>query len=866
MIRLYSPKWLAYALTISLSWLIAPNMFAQVSLFDDAVSIGTIFHSNGSEPANPMVDNLNHSSLVINNSGAGAWERTELFPDTYTIQANDKLFISFYNPNGAASWQLKMSLSTSGADFYIGDFGHNVNAAGGWHETVIDLSAYTAEELTKITIYPTGGEALSIFYDQLYIDTKSSLGFTYLFNEVTSFGLWNSAGAIVSNPVSDAINYSGMAISNNGSNGWEETQWFPDYVIQPGDQFHISFYNPNGAVGWQLRMDLSTAGSFTFIGEPGHDANAATGWVEATLSLDAYATESISKIQLYPAAGEAKQVYYDNVYFSSSSQLSNYWTGSSSTNWMTTANWQGDYLPSALSNVTILDSSNPPVISDNIEIGGLILSDDLRVTSGTLTVNGDVDGISGSLLVSSGASLITMGSISGTSHQISRNTTFNVSTGQYSAVGSPVSAASTSVLGSLVYQYDEDIDYDNGSGNGSARFIKITTPETMLPGDAYFSGFTGMIDFIGTPNTGNIDLGLVYDDINDGANAGFNLVSNPYPCAINYESFVDNNTDISGTIYLWDDGGSNTGQRTNSDYVTVNLIGSIGDGSAATGGPNNDGGGSRWDNHLLAGQGFFVKATSAGTLHFNNDMKAAGSNSDGNFFRVEGLEEQRMIQSMKLTLSNAENTIGNETLLGFLEDATMGYDRLYDAFKIDGNQGIKLFTKIDDMPLAIQGLPLVEEEMIIPLLMSLGQPEDYKLNLQSLNNWPDDRYVYLQDNKLGIEIALDQNSQYQFHSEAVESNARFSLAIRSSKLLAIEDNVTMTVQYNRNELILSDSKSNSGPTSVQILDLSGKVLLKRELETVGTRSILNFDFEANKLYIIKVATKDKVIVSKIAFN
>ena len=52
------------------------------------------------------------------------------------------------------------------------------------------------------------------------------------------------------------------------------------------------------------------------------DAGAATAWKEASLDLSAYVGESISQIKIFPAAGESKSVYFDNIYISTSSMLS----------------------------------------------------------------------------------------------------------------------------------------------------------------------------------------------------------------------------------------------------------------------------------------------------------------------------------------------------------------------------------------------------------------------------------------------------------------------------------------------------------------------------------------------------------------
>ncbi|MEQ8546260.1 MAG: BNR repeat-containing protein, partial [Cyclobacteriaceae bacterium] len=248
---------------------------------------------------------------------------------------------------------------------------------------------------------------------------------------------------------------------------------------------------------------------------------------------------------------------------------SNTWTGATSKAWDVAGNWSANAVPTATDPVVIADVANKPVIaSGNIEVLSLDISDAAMLTVSTgasLSIPGALTATgTGHVVVESGASLLTSGSVTGTSHVFKRTTTFDSNTGKYSVVGSPVSGASTSSLGSLVYSYDETVAFGS---DGSARFKEVTTPETMAGGNAYFSAFTGEVTFTGTPHTGDVSVPLAYD-ANDGENAGFNLVSNPYPAAINYLELIKetNNPNISGTVYLWDDGGSDVGQRSNSDY------------------------------------------------------------------------------------------------------------------------------------------------------------------------------------------------------------------------------------------------------------------------------------------------------------
>ncbi|MEO9966820.1 MAG: T9SS type A sorting domain-containing protein [Reichenbachiella sp.] len=304
--------------------LIAPfGSFSQTMFYEDAVSTGNIWHSAGSEPTNPTLDATNYTSKSILNNGSASWEETQIFPSTYTIQSGDKFYISFYNPNGASNWQLKMDLSTTGAGTWIGEPSHVAHASSGWNEVAVDLSAYAGEDLTKIAIYPSAGESKAVYYDETYVNDQSLLNFTYLYRDLVSTGtIWHSAGSEPANPTLDAINHTSKSMLNNGSAAWEETQIFPNtYTIQSGDKFYISFYNPNEADNWQLKMDLSTSGAATWIGESSHAVRASSGWNEVEVDLATYVGEDLTKVTIYPSAAESKSVYYDEIYINDQSLL-----------------------------------------------------------------------------------------------------------------------------------------------------------------------------------------------------------------------------------------------------------------------------------------------------------------------------------------------------------------------------------------------------------------------------------------------------------------------------------------------------------------------------------------------------------------
>lgn len=530
---------------------------------------------------------------------------------------------------------------------------------------------------------------------------------------------------------------------------------------------------------------------------------------------------------------------------------SNTWTGTNSTAWEDAGNWSTNAVPSG-ELVIIPAAANQPMISTaDATVYDLTLEDGSVVTvSGgyTLTVNGDlvVPG-TGYVTVSSGSSLLTYGAVEGTGHVFARSTTFDNSTGKYSVVGSPVEGAMTSALGNLVYDYNEV----------THSFDKVTSVQPMTGGDAYFSAFTGDISFTGTPHTGDVAVALSYNAA-DGSNTGFNLVSNPYPAAVAFSSFVNGNTDIDGTIYIWDDGGSDAGQRTSSDYITVNAVGSVSGGSSRSG---------DFNGFIGSAQGFFVVANKeSAMLNFNDSMKVAGNNADANFFR-QAPASAGSIESLRLSLSNMKG-VTNQSLIGFAPNATDGYDRLYDARKMDGANGVKIYTMLDGEPMSIQGLPFAEET-VVPLGMSLTEAGEYTLNLDYIKNWSEGKAIYLEDTKLNEIIDLASIMQYTFYSEVASNETRFNLIISEPKAEVLAADALVNgwdVHYTRNGITVVNATSEVKSATVTVVDLSGSLLLTEHLSQVKDGAHVNFQFDTKKVYIIRFTSGSGSFFSKILFN
>ena len=502
------------------------------------------------------------------------------------------------------------------------------------------------------------------------------------------------------------------------------------------------------------------------------------------------------------------------------------WTGSTSTAWETAGNWANG-LPSASLNAMVPNVSNSPIIT------GSAIVNDLNTASGVIVT-----------IESAGSLVINDNTIGSGQVTVKRNTPHSTSAGQYSVIGSPVTSATTSSLGSFVYKYDESVAY---GANGNARFTEVTTAESMTAGDAYFSANTGAVSFTGTPNTGTVSQTLVYDETADvsAANAGFNLVSNPYTAAIDVDKLVAGNSAISASIYLWQDESSNTTQGSNDDYVVYN---STTDLSTRT-----TSGGKTFDGFARSTQGFFVKATSAATLNFTASMMDAGNNSDAGFFR----EANENKDFLRLSLNH--NKAYSDIIVVLNDNAASGIDRLYDAYKIGGS-AMSLYSFIDNEKFAIQGLPRSSGDVKVGLGFDVEEQGTYTLNFEE--GTFEGRVVYLLDTQLDKSINLTETNSYTFTSSKVTSSDRFQLVFSATASLTAKDLEVAKLS------IFTDASSLNVRTveayenvNIKVMSLNGAIAFEARNVNLSSKA-WSAPFNKNGLFIIAIETKDGLLIKK----
>ena len=348
------------------------------------------------------------------------------------------------------------------------------------------------------------------------------------------------------------------------------------------------------------------------------------------------------------------------------------------------------------------------------------------------------------------------------------------------------------------------------------------------------------LTFAGAANNGSITVPIANSIATPSSGRNFNLLSNPYPSVIDADKFIEYNTDLDGALYIWKATTPSTGVEniayTSADYIAYTRAGST-----------SESGNAPFNGKIATGQGFKVKSitfSGTGTATFNNCMRVSGSNNQ--FMRFNTVYNR-----FKLNLKG-DNNVGNQILIAYMPEATLAYDRGYDAelnsvspaqiYSILDNSSIKLainarptFTTNDVVALGIDKSNTIIENFTIAISGKEGVFLSNEIN------------VLLHDKVLNAFHNL-ANGQYTFTSNTAELTNRFEVVYQQAAL-GNSDFVTSNVFATINNQVLKISAS-LPITNVAVYDLTGRLVSNL---TVNNELQVNNLFQyALGVYIVKI--------------
>ena len=416
--------------------------------------------------------------------------------------------------------------------------------------------------------------------------------------------------------------------------------------------------------------------------------------------------------------------------------------------------------------------------------------------------------------------------------------------------GAPVAGQVLNVFSPLTladkfYSYNANIGVNNWvienqnnvmmAGKGYA----IRAPQGYTTTPQVFSG-----EFIGVPNNGNISANVA--GFNP-ALLNYNLLTNPYPSAINVITLLDN-TNL-GTLYFWTHNSAITNNVfTSSDYAIRTRTTGI---AAVTGG-------TAPGLNIAAGQAFFASAGTTTTINFTNAMRVAGNNSQ--FYR--NAQDVPLNYYVHLNLTN---TLGafKQIAFGYQEDATDGYDFGSDA--LASTEGaIRFYSLINSLSLGFgiqaRAYPWSIND-VVPLGYTTTQAGTFDIAIDHFDTFFADKDIFLEDTSNGTFHNL-KNSAFSFSTAIGTFDTRFKIHYQDTSLsnddFAGNENSVYVFKENNQPKIVS-TKSNI--SNVIVYDTLGRIVFSKD--KINASEVVLSDLMANnQALIIKTTLENNVTVAK----
>jgi fibronectin-binding autotransporter adhesin len=338
-----------------------------------------------------------------------------------------------------------------------------------------------------------------------------------------------------------------------------------------------------------------------------------------------------------------------------------------------------------------------------------------------------------------------------------------------------------------IYTY---LEFDLAPFGDATSYAPITNAnvDAINPGVGYWTYLgTGyvttaniLIDVTGPTTKGNFDFGVSFSSSGSIDDDGFNMVANPYPSTIDWDSPNWTKTNVDNAIYLW--------QADLGQYATY------------IGGVSTNGG----SNLIPSSQGFYVKTNaSSPVLQANENIKVTGNPT---FIRSSNSLTTGDLFRAKLEGNNFKD----EAIVRFNEKATNNFDGEFDAIKLYSSKAevpsIALVTANKD--LSINTLPMDEANLSIPVRVKVGVSGNYTLSFEGLEIFDNKACVVFEDLKTGTKTNINDLGNYQFYMESNTVAPRFIIHIAKNPLVAVENATCSNSKDGAIELKNSNNYSN----------------------------------------------------------
>ncbi len=341
---------------------------------------------------------------------------------------------------------------------------------------------------------------------------------------------------------------------------------------------------------------------------------------------------------------------------------------------------------------------------------------------------------------------------------------------------------------------------------------------------AYSGTFAGSATkvFTGTLNTGDQSVTLTIGGNN------WNLIGNPFPSAIDWDLVTGKSNLTSAYYYIY-----NALKSGGAGYEVLST------------------------GYIPAMQGFFVKASTAGSLGFPFTSRVPG----GTWLKSTETEPVN-----QLSLKLGKDAFYDVTSIIFSLNGSMN-KAWYDAdklFSMDTKIPQVYSIKDNNQKICINTLPVIKDPVTVPLGIYIPADGNYTLELSGFESFSNLPGIVLEDLKTNTTRNLAQTPSYTFGALKTDDPARFLLHFAAAIGINEQpENNAFRFYTSENSLFVA-GKTGKNQGNVYVYNMMGQLMQQQKLSG-ETLSVLRLNVPTG-YYLVKVITDSQVSSGKVFVN
>ena len=351
---------------------------------------------------------------------------------------------------------------------------------------------------------------------------------------------------------------------------------------------------------------------------------------------------------------------------------------------------------------------------------------------------------------------------------------------------------------------------------------------TFEPGIGYLVSYPQQVarNFTGTLNKSDVSPALTYTASGPG-DRGWNLVGNPFPCAINGNIIDWSKNNVYNNIYILE-------ESTGIYYAWNGSVGTLNNGI------------------IPAMQGFWVRTNALNpTLTIPASSR---THSNQNFYKSSQADV------LKLTVTSP-NTTHDATVIHFTSSSSNQAD-VNDALRLAGldPSAVQMYSYIGNDKYVINSLaPLNGNAYSVNLGFEPKVDGSFSITAENINTFVTGTTILLQDKKTNTLYDLIQNPVYNYSATINDSIQRFVVYFNSSPNSTIEPQTSNTNIYSYDNAIYVQSVDKI--KSINVFNMLGQVIYRTE--SCNNNQIKIPMSIVDACYIVRVITDKKVYSEKV---